>query len=325
MNLTQNLEEYLAKEKKFTGEVHPRVLQLSGSDVFADNGFPRIGITDQNYPYYLDSQQENRALWYMNAIGRIGDRDEKTLRDACKYIKKINNLNNAQSGISAMVHGLYCALNIRNISEIKGYRKKVIEIGAGSGWNSFFLKKFGFEVAVVDVNPNFVMTQEKLFKDNSLNIERIYWWDFYNYQNSMNYKYNIMVANHMYCELSEWSRLYIAKFIKTRIENGLTIIQGWGDQRFTTKKMALDTLGFHDLRLIMTNDKKFPEIDIIALEKRKENFLINNIKRKIKNPVKKLRNYEINFGIKAEEIIRSEGFSELDFNNQTFLWAGIRH
>lgn len=265
------LNQYLAHEREVCKRTDPRVMQLAGSRLFSSNGFPYACLSRHNIGYYLDSQQENRALWYMEAITNVDAPTAEILRDALRILKTINaETDGVGGGISGLLHGLYCALNaMKALPPLRpGKPVHTIEIGPGSGWTTYFLTRFGCHTTTIDSNPNLVITQRCLMShlpaDAIARYHQMPWWDFYNREHAVPHQFDMIIANHMICEIPEWTRLYIAKWASLNLtEKGVMFCQAWGDEDFYSRQHATANLQRHGISPYMhTHGIKIPEISV---------------------------------------------------------------
>jgi hypothetical protein len=340
------LSSYLAQESDICGQIDPRIIQLAGSLSFRSNGFPYACLTQHNLGYYLDSQQENRAVWYMDSIGKLDAPTTEILKDALRILQQANaQTAGVGGGVSGLVHGLYCALNAVKVLPKPSAQSPVytLEIGPGSGWTTYFLTRFGYHTATIDSSPNLIIVQrylmEQLPKECSGHYQQILWWDFYDITQSAPHKFNMIIANHMICEILQWSRLYIAKWATLNlIENGSLYFQAWGDETFHSRYETLLDFKQHGIEQYARNDdQRFPEIALLKKIQEQVAPLSRafTAQRKLLRifpklpkflPTKHLEyfeNYQLQSGVSVHETVRAMGFNEGSFTNSTFLYSGI--
>jgi hypothetical protein len=200
---------------------------------------------------------------------------------------------------------------------------------------------FGYHTATIDSNPNLIIVQrylmDQLPNECSGHYRQIPWWDFYDITQPSQHKFSMIIANHMICEISQWSRLYIAKWTTLHLgENGSLCFQAWGDETFHSRHEALLDFKQHGIEQYARNDRRFPEI---ALLKKKEQVAplsrAFTAQRKLLRifpklpkflPTKHLEffeNYQLQSGVSVQETVRAMGFNEGSFTNPSFLWSGI--
>lgn len=346
------LARYLEEEREIYRTIDPRRIQLAGSRSFSSNGFPSACLTKHNLGYYLDSQQENRAEWYIRSIGKVDNLTAAIVRSALIILRQANSTTmGVGGGVSALVHGLYCALNIRNNLPTPKPDRPVhtLEIGPGSGWTTYFLTRFGFYTTTIDSNPNLIATQSFLMKhlppECAGNYTQLPWWKFYDLNAEVPHAYDMVIANHMICEISQWSRLYIAKWAFVNLkETGRVFFQAWGNEDFHKRAEALADFDAHGLILTAQNKKNiFPEINVLekradVAEKLSYSFFARAGRRACRLlaayglilyekrwPCSKLENYNLSQGVLVEELIRDAGFTKKAYYNPSFVWCKICH
>lgn len=254
MDLATRLLEYRELERTALQYLPPRYIQFSGSEVFSDNSFPRANLVDETLAYYLDSQQENRGHVYMSLIGSIPDSLVPGLNLALDILDKANDkVVYEKASVSALLHGLYCAVRFDAQFRVKsgGSTGDVIEVAAGSGWTSFFLLCLGYGVSVIDTTPVFVVTQDYLLAQaadhSGAKFRRVQWWDFYAYETQFDQSFDALIINHAICEFSDWARLYIAKWAQVNVNAGIghIFVQAWGDERFCSREKTVNLFKSH--------------------------------------------------------------------------------
>lgn len=326
----------------------PRLVQLSGSELFAANGFPSSNVSTRNLASYLDSQQENRGHIYANLIGGIDKQEIQIITNALEVIKNANKKAVvSRGGVSALLHGFFVAREIHGFLHsartiISNKRNlNIIEIGAGSGWTSYFLRCYGINVSCVEVNANFIATQDFLM--NTLSGEktgkyaRIHWWDFYNHKQKQNSPFDCLIMNHMFCEITDWARKYISKWAHQNLnEYGLIFLQSWGDERFCSRYEAIEELNRHHWHLLSIRDP-FQHGEIYALTKRQEEHQISRLatiaKRvqfaKLEHLIRSTRSswkkHEKEGVLSVSDFLSRYGITEEGFHDPTFIFAGIKH
>lgn len=348
---------YVAEEQEIYKETDPRIVQLAGSRLFNSNGFPNACLTQKNLGYYLDSQQENRATLYMRTIGKIDAETAEILKDALRILDKANTgTQGAGGGVSGLLHGLYCALNARKILPQPEADRPVytLEIGPGSGWTTYFLTRFGFHTTTVDSNPNLIATQRYLMgqlpPECAAHYSQLSWWKFYDITCEPQHSYDMMLANHMICEISQWSRLYIAKWASLYLkESGVMFFQAWGSEDFYSRYDAIYALNAHNMELFsrtrgskilgsfFRNKEELPEINFFRKTPPNRTGPLHTFMTRIKRRllrlmpwtgaawIAKLEVYHMVTGTSVEQIIRERGYTDAAFTNPSFLWAKICH
>ncbi|HTY70241.1 MAG TPA: hypothetical protein VMH36_26545 [Alphaproteobacteria bacterium] len=117
-----------------------RIKALQNPIVFQAGGFPvRIESTDELVAL-LDTMQENRFGQYIKELGGLDEEDLAVLVDAlveyCKFFRTNFSGRDAPLPLSTMVAHLAIAKKLRAL----GRPHRILEIGPGCGYLSFFLK-----------------------------------------------------------------------------------------------------------------------------------------------------------------------------------------
>ena len=326
----------------------PRLVQLSSSELFSDNGFPAANVSNENLGKFLDSQQENRGLAYANLIGHVDKSEIKILTNGIDILEKANEQATVgKGGLSALLHGFFVAREIHAFAHGRlpspklGKRLRFIEIGPGSGWTTFFLLQMGIDVTCVEVSPNFIATQEFLFKSAKRSatgeFSRLHWWDFYDHTQQQKKAFDGLIMNHMFCEITTWARKYIAKWITENLyDHGKIFLQAWGDERFCYRDEALNELSAKHLYLLNVRSP-FEIGEFYVLTKRKE----ERQRCKLATMTKMLHLKRLSHTLRAQrshwpihnkatdthvkEFIYSLGYADSVLYEPLFIYSGIEH
>jgi hypothetical protein len=116
-----------------------RLKAIHGAHIFAAAGFPlRVDSTDE-LVNLLDTMQENRYQVYLRELGGLDDSDQAALVDAlvdyCLFFRSNFAGGDAVMPVSTMIAHLALSRKLRGLGA-----RRILEIGPGCGYLSFFLK-----------------------------------------------------------------------------------------------------------------------------------------------------------------------------------------
>ena len=206
-----------------------------------------------------DSMHENRKERWLGRLGKKGGGlSSNEISLMATVAERVGPMFKALSLPAPGASLINAFFNLRMINDIFPKCNAILEIGPGSGWLSLLLALSRKRTLVtVEVTENFYLWQSLLFKcfpeielrqtlDGYLEernrtesiILHAPWWEHAELRR-MPLNIDLVVANHVVCEMHEHSLRYILKLATTREAPPQFLIEGEGDQRIRKWEVAV--------------------------------------------------------------------------------------
>jgi len=258
------IEEYNLIEERNQKKLSNKVIESFSPIHFEKSGYP-IRIKDyEELGRYIDVMQENRYLSNLKILGYSSDEDEKLIKKISNDINKFaRNFNIFSFGKNILTRSLI-SKRIHDLFLNKG--DSVLEIGPGSGYYASIcyenqIKYYGIEItqALYLYQSNFYFNTYRndyanyAKKIENKKINHIPWWIWAN--ENLEFKINIITANHVLCEMHPNSLLFTFKKAINLFQNSnekIIICEGAGSRRFSSPEHVVYLMNKIGWRLVHT-------------------------------------------------------------------------
>lgn len=250
------VQEYDAAEHCALLTMPNRIIEQSGSVVFAKSGYPTYIYDDRAAARYVDVMHENR---FENDVdGFLGGLTGEELDLVLQVNRTVAEFTKERYGRSLFATGsLIRAINVlRHIRYLfPNSKPTVLEIGPGSGYLGALLLLRGHRYIATDVTQAMYVYQNHLW--NYIATGRVHemateeadigdllekegpfavhipWWKYLTLFTLPDlFGVNVVTANHTLCEMPEFGRAYTirlaAKLLPQSSPEGIFIFENWG-------------------------------------------------------------------------------------------------
>ena len=257
------IEEYDRAELEAIDRLPNRIIEASRAEVFQSTSYPTRAYKTQGLLRFVDVMQEARFDKTFNTmIGPLAD-DEFALFDhiSCTVAELTETVyGQRRIALNALLRALNVFRHIRLLYP-EG-NATILEMGPGSGYLGALLLLTGYRYISTDIAQGFYIYQSNLFEklvgdrhyelaldDQPLgallrsaapgtSIHLPYWKFLTLFREQLDFSFDLVTANHMLAEMTDWSRKYALRLLRTLLEQSphqpAWIFEGWGSGNLTT-------------------------------------------------------------------------------------------
>lgn len=228
---------YDQAERNAWDQLSNRSLQAANSEVFRAVGFPLHCFDDAGVWRFGETMHEHSQKWIWDLLSGLTAFESEALKVLnFKILPKLSNhyhqpVRAGNSFLDPLIIG-------RHILDMFPDRPlKILEIGSGSGYLSWFLAKAGHKVITTDVSQGFYLFQNHLFSEThgagfvelanqdsslsaclenpSVNMIHLPWWKYYSlHRSKLDWTVDIIISEGNLCEMSPQGHQYTIHLAK---------------------------------------------------------------------------------------------------------------
>lgn len=233
---------------------------------FEKSGYPTTINKIDELSKYFDVMQENRYFQNIEFLENITVEEFQLLKKIANEIKKFSNTFNKFSlGRNTITR---CLISKRIIDNFLNKKSSILEIGPGSGYLACFAYEYDIKYYGMEVTQAFYLYQSKFYKKAynkdytnfavtkaEKKINQIPWWEWVT--NKIKIKFDLIVANHVLCEMHSNSLIYTFKKSIDLFNNPdekIIVSEGIGSREFSSPEHVVYSLRKIGWNLVHANE-----------------------------------------------------------------------
>lgn len=246
-----NIEDYNSIEYEYKKKLSNLIIEAFSPFHFEKSGYPSKIYEYKELVKFIDVMQENRYFQNLKKLNYLSKKEfnyiSKIANDILRFAKTFKVTNKGRNCltralISKRIHNYFLQNN-----------DSVFEIGPGSGYYASIcyetnIKYFGLEItqALYLYQSNFYnFTYSNQYSNfaiqkNHAKINLIPWWQWVS--KNQEFKFNLVTANHVLCEMHPNSLLYTFKKVIDLYQNPnkkILICEGLGSKKFSSNETVI--------------------------------------------------------------------------------------
>ncbi|MAH99383.1 MAG: hypothetical protein CMA12_08645 [Euryarchaeota archaeon] len=343
-----DIKAYNNLENINKGKLPNKIVECFAPYHFEKSGYPTKIKKLNELSKYFDVMQENRYFQNIESLQHITDEEFQILKKIANKIKNFSNsFNKFSLGRNTITR---CLISKRIIDNFLNKKSTILEIGPGSGYFASFAYETNIKYYGMEITQAFYLYQSKFYKKvynedyanlaetkNEKKINQIPWWEWVS--NKIKIKFDLIVANHVLCEMHSNSLIYTFKKsidLFKNPEEKIIVSEGIGSREFSSPEHVVYLLKNIGWNLVHANENIY-----IFVHNSSSKKFINNMKYKrkfnfqylryiIRNDKKNILNsffFLLKFLIKKDSyyhelenrILKNYNFKKIKKNNENYV------